>query len=165
MPQLLRNRNILEISRAGQQYSVQMRYTASIMSNIQKIGYFYGAMFLFVSIMGYIPGFTDDAGKLFGLFALDTYDNSLHAFSGLWALWASWHSREQAVLYFKIFGTAYFLDGLMGLYLGNAFLDFGIFLYGIADNSFVLNFFLNIPHIMIGGAASVTGWWLSKKIT
>jgi hypothetical protein len=133
------------------------------MSLIRVLALLYAAMFFFVAVMGYIPPFVDDQGYLFGLFALDTYDNSLHAFSGAWALIAALISRRQATLYFKIFGTVYFLDGLMGLYFGNAFLDFGIFLYGVADNTFIVNFLLNIPHILIGGFAAFAGFYLSTK--
>ena len=133
------------------------------MNLLRLLGFGYAAMFFFVAVMGYIPPFVDDQGYLFGLFALDSYDNLLHAFSGLWALIAATLSTRQISLYFKIFGTAYFLDGVIGLFLGNAFLDFGIFQYGIADNSFVVNFLLNIPHIMIGGIAVIAGFYLSKK--
>ncbi|MBI2048515.1 MAG: DUF4383 domain-containing protein [Parcubacteria group bacterium] len=132
---------------------------------IQKLGLAYGCMFLFVAVMGYIPPFVDERGLLFGLFALDLYDNSLHAFSGVWALVAALISTRQAIVYFKVFGTAYFLDGIMGLFLGNAFLDFGIFQYGIPDNTFVQNFFLNIPHILIGGFAVFVGFHLSKRLS
>ena len=118
-------------------------------------------MFFFVAVMGYIPAFLDEHGNLFGLFALDLYDNSLHAFSGTWALIAGLLSNRQATLYFKIFGTAYFLDGVMGLFFGNAFLDFGIFLYGIPDYSFIVRFLMNIPHIMIGGIAVIAGFYFS----
>ena len=135
------------------------------MSIIRILAFLYAAMFFFVAIMGYIPPFVDDKGYLFGLFALDAYDNSLHAFSGLWALVAALISRKQAILYFKIFGAVYFLDGVIGLFLGNAFLDFGLFNHGIAHNTFVLNFFLNIPHIMIGGIAALIGFVLSKRIS
>jgi len=123
----------------------------------------YAAMFFFVAVMGYIPPFVDDQGYLFGLFALDLYDNSLHAFSGLWALVAALISTRQTMLYFKIFGTAYFLDGVVGLFLGNAFLDFGLFTHGIADNTLVVNFLLNIPHIVIGGVAVLAGFYFSSK--
>jgi hypothetical protein len=133
------------------------------MSLLRLLGFGYAAMFFFVAVMGYIPPFVDEQGYLFGLFALDSYDNLLHAFSGLWALIAATMSTRQISLYFKIFGTAYFLDGVIGLFLGNAFLDFGIFQYGIVDNSFVVNFLLNIPHITIGGIAVIAGFFLSKK--
>ena len=120
-------------------------------------------MFFFIAVMGYIPPFVDENGYLFGLFSLDTYDNSLHAFSGTWALIVALISTRQATLYFKIFGSVYFLDGIMGLFFGNAFLDFGIFLYGIPDYSLLVKFLMNIPHIMIGGFAAFVGFYLSKK--
>lgn len=133
------------------------------MSLIRSIGFVYAAGFFFVAVMGYIPPFVDEQGLLFGLFALDTYDNSLHALSGLWALVAALISKKHVVFYLKLFGTVYLLDGVMGLVLGNAFLDFGIFKYGIADNTFMQNFFLNIPHILIGGFAAFSGFILSKN--
>lgn len=133
------------------------------MQPIRLFGLLYAIMFFFVAVMGYIPSFVDADGYLFGLFALDTYDNLLHAFSGTWALIAAIISVRQITLYFKIFGTLYFLDGVIGLFLGNAFLDFGIFKYGIADNTFIVNFLLNIPHILIGGISMLAGYYLSKK--
>ena len=133
------------------------------MNLLRILALLYAAMFFFVAVMGYIPPFVDDQGYLFGLFALDTYDNLLHAFSGLWALIAALVSTKQVQVYFKLFGTLYFLDGVVGLFLGNAFLDFGLFKYGIADNTFVTNFFLNIPHILIGGVAMLAGFYLSRR--
>lgn len=133
------------------------------MSHIRLLALVYGVGFLFIAVMGYIPPFVDDQGYLFGLFALDMYDNLLHAVSGIWALIAGFVSAQQTIRYFKIFGTLYFLDGVIGLLFGNAYLDFGIFLYGIADNTFALNFMLNIPHIIIGGVAVLAGFYLSKK--
>ncbi|MES2966319.1 MAG: DUF4383 domain-containing protein [Patescibacteria group bacterium] len=133
------------------------------MSIIRILGLGYAAMFFFVAFMGYIPAFLDDQGNLFGLFTLDMYDNTLHATSGVWALIAALISNKQIILYFKIFGSVYFLDSIIGLYAGNSFLDFGIFIYGMADNSFLLNFFLNVPHVFIGGIAMFFGFYLSRK--
>ncbi len=133
------------------------------MQPLRIFGLVYSLMFFFVAVMGYIPPFVDADGYLFGLFALDLYDNLLHGFSGAWALIASIISVRQITLYFKIFGTVYFLDGVVGLFAGNAFLDFSIIKYGIADNTFMVNFLLNIPHIIIGGTAMFAGYYLSKK--
>ncbi|MEX2515166.1 MAG: DUF4383 domain-containing protein [Candidatus Paceibacterota bacterium] len=133
------------------------------MSKIQKWGLVYAVMFALVVGLDFIPAFKDPDGYLFGIFALDTYDNALHAFSGLWALTAALISTKQSIWYFKIFGSFYLLDGLVGLVLGNAFLDFGLFLYGIADYGLLFNFFANIPHILIGGVAVWVGFYLSKK--
>lgn len=133
------------------------------MSLIRKFAIAYAFLFFFVVALDFIPGLTDQSGNLFGLFALDLYDNSLHALSGLWALIAGLVSTRQSTVYFKLFGSLYFLDGILGLFLGNAFLDFGIFQYGIADYGFVFKFLTNIPHILIGGVAVVIGFYLSKK--
>lgn len=129
------------------------------MSTLRILGLVYAVMFFFVAVMGFIPPFVDAEGNLFGLFALDTYDNLLHAFSGAWALIASLISTRQILWYFKIFGTVYLLDGIIGLFLGNAFLDFGLFHHGVMDNTFMLNFYLNIPHIIIGGVAAILGFF------
>jgi hypothetical protein len=133
------------------------------MSTIQKLAIAYALMFGFVAIMGYIPPFVDEQGLLFGLFSLDLHDNLLHAFSGVWALTAAWLSHRQAVFYFKMFGTVYFLDGVMGIVLGNAFLDFGIFHNGIASYDLLTKFFMNIPHIAIGGIAMYIGFKLATR--
>ena len=133
------------------------------MTYIRYAAFVYAAMFFFIAIMGYIPQFLDGKGNLFGLFSLDIYDNSLHAFSGTWALIAGFISSKQARIYFKLFGVIYFLDGVMGLFLGNAFLDFGIFNHGIADYSPMVKFLMNIPHIGIGGMAILLGFYLGKN--
>ena len=130
------------------------------MSRIRKLALLYSTLFFFVAVMGYIPAFVDESGKLFGLFALDLYDNSLHAFSGLWALIAACTSDRQAKLYFRLFGTIYFLDGVLGLLFGNAFLDASIIKYGIAGVSFIQKFFLSVPHVLIGGFAALAGFFL-----
>ncbi len=138
------------------------RYTID-MSLSQRLCLAYAALFFFVAVMGYIPPFVDEKGLLFSLFALDLYDNLLHAFSGLWALVAALISERQALTYLKLFGIIYGFDGVVGLFVGNAFLDFGIFVQGIADNTFIENFWLNIPHILIGGIAAAAGFMLEKR--
>jgi hypothetical protein len=68
------------------------------------------------------------------------------------------------VLYFKLFGTVYFMDGVVGCLLGNAYLDFGIFLYGPTDWSLVVKILASLPHIAIGGAAMFIGFYLAKRV-
>jgi hypothetical protein len=62
----------------------------------------------------------------FGLFALDVFDDALHAASGLWAGLAAWRSTRATVVFFRVFGTLYCLDGLLGLATGSGYLDLGI---------------------------------------
>jgi len=133
------------------------------MTRIQKLAIAYFVMFLGVVALDFIPGFKDADGYLFGLFALDFYDNSLHFFSGVWALTAGILSHRQAVLYFKLFGIVYFFDGVVGCLLGNAYLDFGIFLYGPTDWSMIVKILASLPHIVIGGIALFIGFYLTRR--
>ena len=134
------------------------------MDIIRLLGFGYFLMFCTVVAIGYVPAFTDADGNLFGLFKLDLYDDSLHFFSGLWAGIAAWHSTRAATFYFKLFGTLYFLDGVMGLFLGSGYLDFGIFLYGVLDLDLATRFFANLPHLVIGGFAIFTGFVLARRV-
>lgn len=134
------------------------------MTIIQKLAVAYFVMFMAVVALDFIPGLKDDGGYLFGLFSLDLYDHSLHVFSGIWALVAGLVSRKQAVRYFQWFGTIYFMDGVVGSLLGNAYLDFGIFLYGPTDWSPIVKILASLPHIAIGGTAMFIGFYLAKKV-
>lgn len=130
---------------------------------IRKLALVYAVMFFIIAILGYIPGLSNTEGELFGLFTLDLYDNSLHFASGLWAAIAGWLSTRAAIFYFKIFGILYGLDGVVGLIFGQAYLDGGLFLYGITDPGFLIKVAANIPHILIGGIAVYIGFVLSRQ--
>lgn len=134
------------------------------MTLIQKLAIAYAAMFFLVVGIGYVPAFNDANGNLFGLFSLQWYDDVLHAFSGVWALAAAFLSHRASVLYFKLFGSVYFFDSLLGLTTGSGCLDGGIFLYGFRDIDFPTRFFANLPHVAIGGIAVIIGFWLSKRV-
>src|SRR5207247_2523863 len=83
------------------------------------------------------PGLTDAQARTFGLFSLDIFDDALHAASGVWAALAAWRSTRATLFYFRVFGTLYCLDGLLGLATGSGYLDLGIFLHGMLDLPFV----------------------------
>jgi len=136
------------------------------MSLIQKLAVAYALLFFAVVAIGYIPAFNDAEGNLFGLFSLQWYDDLLHAFSGVWALAAAFISHRQAVFYFKLFGSVYLFDGVLGLITGSGCLDAGIFINGFRsfdDIEFPTRFFANAPHLAIGGFAVFVGFWLSKR--
>lgn len=133
------------------------------MTNVQKMGWLYAVGFVLVVASGLYPPFQDDHGRQFGLFTLDLYDHSLHLASGLWAGLAAWKSDGAARSYFRLFGPLYFLDGVLGLFTGSGFLDFGIFLYGVIDQPLEVRFFANLPHFVIGGGAIWAGYWLARK--
>ena len=82
------------------------------MAAVRKWGFAYAALFVAVVAVGYVPGFEDSDGNLFGLFKLDLYDDALHLASGLWAGVAALISERAARGYFKLFGPLYLLDGV-----------------------------------------------------
>ena len=132
------------------------------MDRVRAFGWAYFALFVAVVAVGYVPAFEDEQGRLFGLFTLDLYDDSLHLASGLWAGIAAWLSAAAARTYFRIFGPLYFLDGVMGLFVGSGYLDLGIFLYGPLDLPLLTRFFANLPHLVIGGVAIWVGYVLTR---
>jgi hypothetical protein len=67
------------------------------------------------------------------------------------------------VFYFRLFGILYFLDGVMGLFLGSGYLDLGIVIYGVFDLPLITRILANLPHLAIGGIAIFTGFWWSRR--
>ncbi|WBH15028.1 DUF4383 domain-containing protein [Sphingomonas radiodurans] len=133
------------------------------MDRVRAFGWGYFALFILVVAIGYVPGFEDTDGNLFGLFKLDLYDDSLHLASGVWAGVAAYWSYSAARSYFRLFGPLYFLDGVLGLTTGSGYLDGGIFLYGPQDLSLLIRFFANLPHLVIGGVAIWVGYRLAAR--
>jgi hypothetical protein len=135
------------------------------MTLIQKLAVFYCIMFFGVVAMNYVPAFHDANGMMFGLFSLQWWDDALHGFSGVWAGVAAYLSHRASVNYFKLFGSVYLFDGVLGLTTGSGCLDAGIFLNGIrADIDFPTRFFANLPHLIIGGFAVWVGFWLARRV-
>ncbi len=104
----------------------------------------------FAAALNYIPGVTDADGVAFGIFALDIFDDSLHAASALWAFIAALISARASRLFLLIFGALYLGDGLLGLATGSGYLDFGIFTNGVLDLPFGFKILANLPHIGLG---------------
>ncbi|MGJ5175815.1 DUF4383 domain-containing protein [Bradyrhizobium oligotrophicum] len=112
---------------------------------------------LFAAATDYIPAFIDAQGRVFGLFQLDIYKDALHVASGLWAL-AATLSRRSAVFFLRVFGTLYFLDGMMGVLTGSGYLDLSIFIDGIRDTSWLVKFLSSVPHLALGALGIAAGW-------
>jgi hypothetical protein len=132
-------------------------------NTIQKLAWVYAIMFALLGSLSYIPFINDENGVTLGIFSLQWYDNVLHYASGLWAAIAAWRSFKASEFYFKLFGIIYGLDGVMGFFLGQGYLDGGIFLQGITPLDWGFKFAANIPHIAIGGIAVFIGFVLSKR--
>ncbi len=116
-----------------------------------------GLALLFAASTNYVPAFRDADGKVFGLFALDIYKDALHVASGAWALAAAF-ARNASIQFLRIFGTLYFLDGVMGVFTGSGFLDLSIFYAGIRDTSLTINVLSSLPHLLLGAIGILVGW-------
>ncbi len=133
------------------------------MNPLRALGWVYAGLFVIVTSLNYLPGLTDAEGRTFGLFSLDVYDDALHGASALWAGLAAWWSTPATVFYFRVFGSLYCLDGLLGLATGSGYLDLGIFLNGVLHLPFVTKVLMNLPHIVIGGVAAAVGFLLAPR--
>ena len=126
-------------------------------SPIQLFAWVYAILFLTVVSLGYIPGFTDGSGMLFGLFHIDIRDDVLHSLSGLWAAYAAWKSPQAAKFYFRAFGIFYTSDAFFGFFTGYAFVDIITGAWGAnagyAMSNMSHNFAANFPHFIIGPLA------------
>ena len=127
------------------------------MSFHRKVAVVYFVVLMGAAALNYIPGVTDANGVAFGVFALDLFDDSLHAASALWALVAAIMSTRAARMFLLIFGALYLGDGAMGLAVGSGYLDFGIFTNGVLDLPFGFKILANLPHISLGAVALLAG--------
>jgi hypothetical protein len=116
-----------------------------------------------VAALNYVPGVPRPDGAVFGIFALDVYDDALHGASALWGLGAALVSVRAARLFLLLFGAAYLLDGLMGLTLGSGYLDLGILTYGVQNLPLTFRLLANAPHIGLGGLALLAGLWRGER--
>ncbi len=123
----------------------------------RSVAFGYFVVLAAVAALNYIPGLPRPDGKVFGIFALDMYDDALHLASALWALAAALVSARASRLFLILFGAAYLADGLMGLAFGSGYLDLGILTYGVQDLPLVLRILANAPHVGLGGFALLTG--------
>jgi hypothetical protein len=114
---------------------------------------------LFAAATDYIPAFIDAQGKVFGLFKLDIYKDALHVASGLWAATAALLSRRAALFFLRVFGTLYFLDGVMGVFTGSGYLDLSIITQGVLNNPPMIKFLSSVPHLALGLFGIFAGWF------
>lgn len=129
------------------------------MSLQQKTALGFAVALALVASLNYlpVPGLVDAEGRTFGVFALDIYDDALHLASALWALAAGLVATRAARMFLILFGTLYFLDGVLGCFAGSGFLDLGIFTWGVLDIPLQLKILSSIPHLLLGGVALAVG--------
>jgi hypothetical protein len=133
------------------------------MHPLRRIAFIYCLILALVTSLNYIPGVRQPDGTVFGVFALDLFDDALHAASALWAGIAAWLSARASRLYLTIFGSLYLADGLMGLALGSGYLDGGILVNGIVQMPLTIKILANLPHLSLGGFALFAGTVLARR--
>ena len=122
----------------------------------QKLALLFGAVFLLVGILGFIPGITEDApgsfagedsdGSLLGVFQVSVLHNLAHIAFGIGILAARAHST--ALQYLLIGGIAYLALFLLGIVGALDWLP--------ADDAD------DWLHLVLG-AALLGGWYVSRK--
>lgn len=127
--------------------------------NFKNLSMMFGAVFLLVGILGFVPGITNDDNLLLGIFQVSAIHNIIHIASGVAALAAS-TSEAYGKLYFQIFGVVYLIVAAVGWVQGDTVL--GLIDVNVADN---------ILHTVLGVAIAGIGFGLpagggtSKKPT
>src|ERR1700677_4090191 len=58
----------------------------------------------------------------------------------------------------RVFGTLYFLDGVMGVFTGSGYLDLSIFIDGIRNVSTTVKILSSVPHLGLGAIGIAVGW-------
>ena len=120
----------------------------------------YAAALAGVTLIGWVPGLSDGDGRLFGVFRLTWYNDLLHLSSAAWAAVAAWWGLGASLVFLRVFGALYLLDGLMGLAIGSGYLDLGILVWGVQHLSLSFKLMANGPHIMLGSLALLAGFVL-----
>ncbi len=124
----------------------------------------YIVLFFLLIGMNFFPFLFQENGRMIGGFNLGVEGNILHVLSGIWAATALWYSRNSMLYYFRVFGTVYLLDGVVGLIVGKAFLNLNLFRSDVVPHDdFMVRLLLNTPHLLIGGLAVIIGFMLFRK--
>jgi capsular exopolysaccharide synthesis family protein len=113
---------------------------------------------LFAAATDYIPILSDQDGTVFGLFKPDVYKETLYVASGVGAAIAAVISRRAALLFLRVLGIFYFLDGALGIFTGSSYLALGIFTQGVVSNSPV-QLSSTVFHLGIGLFGMFAGWY------
>ncbi|QXT38933.1 hypothetical protein [Gymnodinialimonas ceratoperidinii] len=128
------------------------------MSLIRRLCLVYAVILLGAAAINYIPGLTDEAGLAFGIFALDPFDDALHLVSAIWAFLSGLISNRSARTFLILFGAAYLGDGILGIFTGWGYLDFGIFTNeALGMDWSYQRIMANLPHIALGFIALAAG--------
>jgi len=112
---------------------------------LKKLSWLIAIVFIAVGVLGFVPGVTV-AGRLFGVFEVDTLHNIIHIVSGLAFLWAAMSAEKTARMVFQVFGVVYAIVAVVGLIQGGTVL--GLISTNMADH--LLHVVLAVVILYIG---------------
>lgn len=115
----------------------------------------FGAVFIVIGILGFIPAVAppadDGVGSMvLGVFAVNPFHNWVHIISGVAAIVVGLMSEEASQWYFKIFGVVYALVAVAGIFVGRGYL------MGMAHN---------VPDIVLHVVIAVAALYLGFMAT
>src|SRR3989454_12288602 len=114
---------------------------ATKLTTIQKCAWGFAALFLGVYLLDYVPGIMDANGLMFGLFHMTKIVDIGHLAVGALAVVAALSSARVARIYFYLLGVWYSIDVI------------AYFISHLHTISLTTNVLVNLPHILILGAA------------
>ncbi|MCV3763996.1 hypothetical protein [Rhizobium sp. TRM95796] len=132
------------------------------MNRLRLTSTLYFLILLAVALLNYMPFVPTPDGKVFGIFALDIYDDALHLASALWAGGSAFAGTRASKFFLRSFGILYFADGALGLATGSGYLDLGIVHYGVQDLPLTFKILANLPHLTLGGGAIAASVMFSR---
>lgn len=120
---------------------------ATKLTTIQKCAWGFAALFLGVYLLDYVPGIMDANGLMFGLFHMTKIVDIGHLTAGALAVLAAlWPKFTRP--YFYLLGVWYSIDVVT--YVASH----------LSTMSLTTNFLVNLPHILILGAA----FWIATRV-
>ena len=120
---------------------------ATKLTTIQKCAWGFAALFFGVYLLDYVPGIMDANGLMFGLFSMTKIVDIGHLAAGaLAAVGALWPRFTRP--YFYLLGVWYSIDVVT------------YFISHLSTISLATNLLVNLPHILILGAA----FWIATKV-
>ncbi|MFN8522206.1 MAG: DUF4383 domain-containing protein [Chloroflexota bacterium] len=135
-------------------------------TRLRKMSAVYALGFIVVVVLTHLPGLNDEQGAMLGLFKIDPLDDAVHGFSGLWAAFAAWRSHVASRFYFRVFGSFYSTDAVVGFFTGRSVLEL-LANPSVTPGYSFLNLYVsigaNLPHFIIGPVAVLLGFWLADR--
>lgn len=102
---------------------------------IKKIAMIFGALFMGIGLLGFVPGITSTANDgtqlLIGIFQVDPIHNAVHIVTGLAGLVAAGVNTKVSRAYLIGFGMIYALIAFLGFFDSTLF---GLMRVNLADN-------------------------------